>query len=114
MQIDLTTLPKTSLTSLRFPIHKVINCLEVQVHLFEGMSLELRAVEGSAIAVMAFFESGYNVVGLIPKGMMPHLENVVSNASNYCVQVDSIDCSQLTDKMWITIDELPLIQGRPI
>jgi hypothetical protein len=115
MQFDLTkNTTKASLQSFRFPIHKVISCTEAKEYLFEGMNLELREVEGRAIAVVAYFDSTNSVVGIIPKGMLPHLEDVIAHQSQYCVQVDSIECAQLVDKMWISIDELPLIMGVPV
>ncbi len=109
---------KSSITrrglNLCFPIHRIIDCVDAERFMFSGMSLKLMRKKTQAILVIGFINGQDQIVGIIPKGMMPHLEEALSSPFDYCVQLKEIQCSQLVDKMWIRIDHLPLTESLPI
>jgi hypothetical protein len=59
------------------------------------MLLRLFAIGSCSIAVGAFIENEYRIVGLIPKGMIHHLEKILEEQDDYCIQIDCTNCSQL-------------------
>ena len=58
------------------------------------------------IVIAAWNGDVEHIVGLMPKGMIPHLEPLMNDLENHCIQLERIDCDQLTKSMWITIDSL--------
>ena len=74
--------------------------------MYRGMILTLQKINNDGIAIIASNVNAEHTVGMIPKGMIPHIEPLMYDLENYCVQLERIDCKQLTKSMWITIDSL--------
>lgn len=108
-----TTIAKQSL-SLCFPVHRIIDCRDAKAYMYVGMALSLVSTDSRAIMVAGFVNGQDQIVGIIPKGMMPHLDDVLLNPYNFCIQLEEISCTQLVDKMWIRIDQLPQSNPLPV
>lgn len=74
--------------------------------LYPGKLLDLQWIAQGVLAVISANNGGKLIVGVIPKGMIPHLEVVVENGGEYCVELDSVDCTQLENYMWIKVQSL--------
>lgn len=98
---------RTLLNYLNFAVHKEIDCELAQYVLFKGMMLHLVGLPNMQMGVSAYYAGEHRVVGLIPKGMLHHLDDVVQNPYDYCIQLESLDCDQLKGSMWISIEPLP-------
>ena len=75
--------------------------------MYEGMLLKLRCLQSQFIVVCIGEGDESLVVGLIPKGMTHHIHLLLETNEDLCIQLDTVDCSQLTNSMWIQIDTLP-------
>jgi hypothetical protein len=91
---------------LNFSVHRIFESEKIERYLFDGMLLRLFAIGSCSIAVGAFIENEYRIVGLIPKGMIHHLEKILEEQDDYCIQIDCTNCSQLENAMWISIVSL--------
>lgn len=92
--------------SLQFSIHRTYENDKIGRGLFKGKLLKLFQIGSCSIGVGAFIENEYVIIGLIPKGMVHHLQQVLVEQDEYCVQVDSTNCTRLNNAIWISIDSL--------
>ncbi len=82
-----------------FPVIRIIDCNLASTLMFSGMLLDLRWIKDDGIAIFVTIRNEAQMVGLMPKGMIPHLEQVMERQDEFCVQLDRIDCTQLQDSM---------------
>lgn len=89
--------------------HRSISSLDASRWLYNGMLLHLRKFEApsEAIAVMAYFDGDYRIIGFIPQGLICRLEEILKYEEQIMVSLESRNCSVLKDSFWITIEELP-------
>lgn len=72
------------------------------------MLLEFRHLEFySPIAITAYYLGESRIIGFLPVGMRPHLDDLLLHEDSYCVQLERIDCERLENSMWITVEALP-------
>ena len=90
----------------QFPVIRLIECKLADTFMYAGMMLTLKHIQNDGIVIIARNASIEHTVGLIPKGMVPHIEPLMNDLENYCIQLERIDCKQLTKSMWISVDSL--------
>jgi len=74
--------------------------------MYSGMILSSQWIKQDGIVIIASNSDSDNIVGLLPKGMIPHIEPLMDDLDNYCIQLDRIDCTQPSESMRISIDSL--------
>ena len=90
-------------------VHRSIPVLDSRRWLFDGMLLYLRKFEApsEAIAVMAYYNCDYHIIGFVPEGLISRLEYVLRYEEQIAVSLERKHCPVLKDAFWITIEELP-------
>lgn len=100
------TTRKKDRISYQFPVTRLIDCALAKTFMYPGMMLSIQWIKHDGIVIVACNGDVEHFVGLMPKGMIPHLEPLMNDLENHCIQLERIDCDQLTKSMWITIDSL--------
>lgn len=103
-----STTPAQEFQSFTFPVSRAISCDQAYDYLYEGMVLRFKRQEfHKPIAITAYYFGEHRVVGFLPVGMQPHLDELLLDENSYCVQLECMDCERLENSMWITVDALP-------
>lgn len=93
---------------ITIPVHRSIDIDQAMDHLFQGMQLSFRLSEKTmAIQIVGYYLNDQRVIGSVPQGMIPYIEEVLPNEEDICVQLECGTCERLRDTMWITIEALP-------
>ncbi len=92
-------------------VHRSVSMLDCRRWLFDGMLLYLKKFEApsEAIAVMAFYNNDYRIIGFIPEGVISRMDHILKYEDEIAVSMERKCCSVLKDSFWITIEELPEI-----
>lgn len=93
---------------ITIPVHRTIGFEQARDHLYTGMQLDFKqSANGMSIAIVGFYLNDRRIIGTVPQGMLPYIEELLPYADEVSVQVECGTCERLSDSMWITIDELP-------
>jgi len=95
---------------ITIPVHRSINYEQARDHLFSGMQLYFKPSEdGKSIVIVGYYYNDQRIIGSVPQGMLPYIEEILPYDEDFSVQLECATCERLPDSMWITIEELPAL-----